>query len=459
MRLVVSLALATIGCNPIFGLDPLTGRTDADLTDADPIDADLTDAVPTDAVPTDAVPTDAVPTCSPVNGTNPGGARAMSAVGWTLEPQAAVQLGANRAIAGVARGGAALDGLIIRRAGAFTNDAWLIGGTGGDLLVGAASDATTMLAVGTSRTGLMASEPDRALLSFVPTTGAPLAYQLAHASDNLSATAVAASPVGWVVAGRLRATPEAPLTAAAWIGLIGPDGSLTRGVGLTLDANHDVRPRTVVTDASRAYVVGSTSNTTGLVFAYDLSTGEVPWATTLPFPVVAAALDGGQLLVGGNVGATGMLATVAPASGAVASVVSFANAQLHRLTASADGALWVAGPATGGVFAGRLTDACLTATFHGSLAAPTAYQAPPPLVPNATGAVLYSARPTGALVERTLDPVGSSTCAVSSLASAGVATTETGTTLVNPTTERVDATPLGFTAITALTVAAVAACL
>jgi hypothetical protein len=143
-----------------------------------------------------------------VNGTNPGGARAMSAVGWTLEPQAAVQLGANRAIAGVARGGAALDGLIIRRAGAFTNDAWLIGGTGGDLLVGAASDATTMLAVGTSRTGLMASEPDRALLSFVPTTGAPLAYQLAHASDNLSATAVAASPVGWVVAGRLRGDPR-----------------------------------------------------------------------------------------------------------------------------------------------------------------------------------------------------------------------------------------------------------
>jgi hypothetical protein len=38
VRLVVSLALATIGCNPIFGLDPLTGRTDADLTDADPID-------------------------------------------------------------------------------------------------------------------------------------------------------------------------------------------------------------------------------------------------------------------------------------------------------------------------------------------------------------------------------------------------------------------------------------
>jgi hypothetical protein len=164
VRLVVSLALATIGCNPIFGLDPLTGRTDADLTDADPIDGDLADADPTDADPTDAVPTDAVPTCSPVNGTNPGGARAMSAVGWTLEPQAAVQLGANRAIAGVARGGAALDGLIIRRAGAFTNDAWLIGGTGGDLLVGAASDATTMLAVGTSRTGLMASEPDRALL-------------------------------------------------------------------------------------------------------------------------------------------------------------------------------------------------------------------------------------------------------------------------------------------------------
>jgi hypothetical protein len=95
----------------------------------------------------------------------------------------------------------------------------------------------------------------------------------------------------------------------------------------------------------------------------------VPWATTLPFPVVAAALDDGQLLVGGNVGTTGMLATVAPASGAVASVVSFANAQLHRLTAVADGALWVAGPATGGVFAGRLTDACLTATFHGSLAA------------------------------------------------------------------------------------------
>jgi hypothetical protein len=139
VRLVVSLALATIGCNPIFGLDPLTGRTDADLTDA---------------VPTDAVPTDAVPTCGPAIGTNPGGARVMSAVGWTLEPQAAVQLGSNRALAGVARAVDALDGLIIRRTGATTNEAWRIGGTGGELLVSAASDGASMLAVGTSRTGV-----------------------------------------------------------------------------------------------------------------------------------------------------------------------------------------------------------------------------------------------------------------------------------------------------------------
>jgi hypothetical protein len=57
VRLVVSLALATIGCNPIFGLDPLTGRTDADLTDADPTTA----IWPTPTRPTPTRPTPSRP--------------------------------------------------------------------------------------------------------------------------------------------------------------------------------------------------------------------------------------------------------------------------------------------------------------------------------------------------------------------------------------------------------------
>jgi hypothetical protein len=437
VRLVVSLALATVGCNPIFGLDPLTGRTDADLTDADP--------------------TDAVPTCGPAIGTNPGGARVMSAVGWTLEPQAAVQLGSNRALAGVARAVDALDGLIIRRTGATTNEAWRIGGTGGELLVSAASDGASMLAVGTSRTGVPVGEPDRALLTFLPVSGAPVSYQLRHSTDNLAATAVATSPAGWVAAGRLRGTVGPPMTSAAWIGLVGPDGTIDRGIGLSIDPTHDLRPRSIVTDASRAYVVGSSSNTTALVFAYDLTTGTVPWATTLPFPAVAAALDDGQLLVGGNLGTAGMLATIAPTTGTVATVKSFANAQLHRLTSVADGALWVAGPGVGGVFAGRLTGDCLTAILHGDFVVPSAYQVPQPLVPNTTGAVLYSPR-NATIVERTLDEVGSSTCAVSGFSSVGATVAATATTLVNPTTERVDATELNLTELTDLPITTTVNC-
>lgn len=436
-HLLVAGLVLTGGCSQVFGLDELTAPAATDAATDAAIDADR----------------DAGPTCVATSNPGPPGSRRLAHANGRLLVEGAAAVGDRLALAGVFDL-AGLDGLVVRRDGA-TAEAWTIGGLGGDQLLGAAGDGATMLAVGVSRTGLIATQPDRGLLVWLTADGAPQAKRLYDLREHLLATTVTRDGVGWLVAGRTRTTATA---SELWIARLGTDGAPLAAVRVPLESSDDARPRAFVTDGVTGFVVGSRSATAGFVVAY-ASDGSVPWVAHLPFQAVGAAVRDDAVWVVGIDGPDGVIVHLNRNTGAMMSGRRLPNVRLHGITSGTDQP-WLTGPGSGGIVVGRLAGDCLTAAFHGGLGPPTQYLTPVPLVVHGTTATLVatSIANDGAVIERLLDDRGASSCTAAWVSQLAVDDTLAVDVTAASGVEALTLSLEDFAPVVATTVTATAAC-
>lgn len=398
------LALAALlgGCNWAFGLEP----------------AALGDGGAGADGPEDAVVTDDGARCSLTQTLGAGSPRAIGFGAATIEADAVAAQGASHFVVGVYQG----RGLVLKR-DEVAPAAWLVQAGTNDQLWGVAPGTTDALAVGMSRT-TSGTPHDRGMIVTLSGGLSPKAWVVEDGVENVQFAAVHSPGDAWFVAGRHE---DGARIIVAQFDL---DHDVVAAASLQLDATQNHRVLDVVADSTRVFVAGQfgTAEAPGESFLIGLSRSNPQpiWVRRPDFTAFDLSIDGGELVVAGVRGADGLIARLAPDSGALRSAQRLPGRPLHGVIA-AGAERWIAGPdPSGGTFVGRLDGDCATVTPHTAVLRATPLARPSLLVAGGGAATLYGANPDRTkILQRLVDGNGASTCAATATTAAVEPTTVT----------------------------------
>ena len=387
------------GCNWAFGLEP------AVLGDGGPRDGS-----------DDAIVTGDGASCGVTQTLGAGAPRAIGFGDATIEADAVAAQGTSHFVVGVYQS----RGLVLKR-DEVAPAAWLVQAGVSDQLWGIASGTMNALAVGVSRT-TTGTPHDRGVIAMISGGMTPKAWVVEDRVESLEFSAVHSPGDAWFVAGRHEGGTRIVIAQ------FDLDHNVQVATSLQLDATQAHRVLDLVADGSRVFVAGQFGSVEvpGASFLIGLSRVNLSstWVLQPDFTVVDVSLDGGDLVVAGFRGGDGIIARLAPDSGALRSAQRLPKRPLHGvIAAGAD--RWIAGPdSSGGTFVGRLDGDCATITPHAAVLGATPLQRPPVVIAGGGVATLYGANQGRTkILQRLLDGNGASTCAATATSAAAEPTT------------------------------------